>query len=69
MNINRDTTQLLNESIRNVLSGDQQVNLDEEIDLLVEELLTEEFVTEQVENYLNNFSEEEMELICEALVS
>lgn len=66
MNINRDTTRLLNESIQSVLSGNQQLNLDEEIDLIVEEYLSEQYISEQVETYLNNFSEEEIELICEA---
>lgn len=66
MNINRDITKLLNESIRDVFSGNTQVNLDEEFDLIVEEYLSEEYISEQVETYLNNFSEEEIELICEA---
>ena len=66
MNINRDTTRLLNESIQSVLSGNQQVNLDEEIDLIVEEYLSEQYISEQVETYLDNFSEEDIELICEA---
>jgi len=66
MNINRDTSKLLNESIKNVLSGNTQVNLDEQIDLVLEQYLSEESIFEQVETYLNNFSEEEIELICEA---
>jgi hypothetical protein len=66
MNINRDNAKLLNESIRNILWGDTQINLEEQIDFIVEEYLSEEYITEQVDTYLSNFSDEEIQLICEA---